>query len=173
MNREEALSGQLAVGRRWLLAAGAAACTFMASCAPLSRLNAVPSQDTSDVTVLGLNDIRCWGDENSPLLIQAGKAAYARELSAYRRAGHEGPLPPANYLAISGGGEDGAFGAGLLVGWSASGTRPQFKLVTGTSTGALTAPFAFLRPRYDAQLREVCAMISRKDVLEPNSISPR
>ena len=167
MDREEARSCQLAVGRRWLLVAGAVACTFMTRCAPLPRLNAVPSQDASDVTVLGLSDIRYWGDEDSPLLIQEGKAAYARELSAYRRAGHEGPLPPANYLAISGGGEDGAFGAGLLVGWTAAGTRPQFKLVTGVSTGALTAPFAFLGPRYDAQLQAVYTMISRKDVLEP------
>ena len=53
-------------------------------------------------------------------------------------------MPPASYLAVSGGGEDGAFGGGLLVGWTEQGSRPQFKLVTGISTGALTAPFAFL-----------------------------
>jgi predicted patatin/cPLA2 family phospholipase len=139
----------------------------MTGCSPLPRLNAVPSQDASNVTVLGLSDIRYWGDENSPLLLQEGQAAYERELSSFRSAGHEGPLPPANYLAISGGGEDGAFGAGLLVGWTASGTRPQFKLVTGISTGALTAPFAFLGPRYDAQLQEVYTRISERDVLEP------
>jgi predicted acylesterase/phospholipase RssA len=139
----------------------------VAGCSPLPRLNAVPSPDASDVTVLGLSDIRYWGDEDSPQLLKEGKAGYDRELSAFRRAGHDGPLPPANYLAISGGGEDGAFGAGLLVGWTASGTRPQFKLVTGISTGALTAPFAFLGPRYDAQLQEVYTSISGKDVLEP------
>lgn len=165
IDREEMLS---AVGRRWLLATGgAAAYSFLAGCSPLPRLNAVPSQDASNVTVLGLSDVRYWGDEDSPLLIQEGKAAYERELSAFRSAGNVGPLPPANYLAISGGGEDGAFGAGLLVGWTASGTRPTFKLVTGISTGALTAPFAFLGPRYDAQLRAVYTTISRKDILEP------
>src|ERR1700723_2352094 len=165
IDREEMLS---AVGRRWLLATGgAAAYSFLAGCSPLPRLNAVPSQDASNVTVLGLSDVRYWGDEDSPLLIQEGKAAYERELSAFRSAGNAGPLPPANYLAISGGGEDGAFGAGLLVGWTASGTRPTFKLVTGISTGALTAPFAFLGPRYDAQLRAVYTTISRKDILEP------
>ena len=47
---------------------------------------------------------------------------------------------------MSGGGENGAFGAGLLCGWSAPGTRPTFDLVTGISTGALIAPFAFLGP---------------------------
>jgi predicted acylesterase/phospholipase RssA len=62
---------------------------------------------------------------------------------------------PLNYLALSGGGADGAYGAGVLNGWSAAGTRPQFSAVSGVSTGALIAPFAFLGPSYDATLREV------------------
>lgn len=57
-------------------------------------------------------------------------------------------------LALSGGGADGAFGAGLLIGWTARGDRPEFRVVTGVSTGALIAPFAFLGPKYDAKLRE-------------------
>ncbi|MHC2108391.1 MULTISPECIES: patatin-like phospholipase family protein [unclassified Methylobacterium] len=59
-----------------------------------------------------------------------------------------------NYLALSGGGGDGAYGAGVLNGWTASGTRPEFTLVSGVSTGALIAPFAFLGPAYDAYLTE-------------------
>ena len=55
-------------------------------------------------------------------------------------------------LSISGGGEDGAFGAGLLCGMTAAGTRPVYNLVTGVSTGALTAPFAFLGSAYDARV---------------------
>lgn len=78
--------------------------------------------------------------------------------------GDPGPLPPAYYLAISGGGENGASGAGLLVGWTAAGMRPSFKTVTGISTGGLIAPFAFLGPAYDAQLRQVYTQISPKDV---------
>ena len=58
-------------------------------------------------------------------------------------------------LALSGGQEDGAFGAGLLVGWSEHGSRPQFKIVTGTSTGALAAPFAFLGSEYDWALKKI------------------
>lgn len=166
MDREEG-GCQSAVGRRWLLAAGATVCTFMPGCKPLPRLNAVPAQDASNVSVLGLSDIRYWGDENSPQFPQEGKASYQRELAAFRSAGHTGPLPPADFLAISGGGENGAFGAGLLVGWTEAGTRPQFKLVTGISTGALSAPFAFLGPRYDAQLRQVYTTISGRDVSEP------
>lgn len=57
-----------------------------------------------------------------------------------------------NYLSISGGGSDGAFGAGLLNGWTESGGRPRFKVVTGVSTGSLIAPFAFLGPAYDDEL---------------------
>ena len=164
---EKVISGRQAVWRRRLLTAVASACALVAGCGPLPRLNAVPSQEASNVTVLGLSDIRYWSDEDSPDLLNEGKAAYDRELAAFRKAGQEGSLPPANYLAISGGGENGAFGAGLLVGWTASGTRPQFKLVTGISTGALIAPFAFLGPRYDAQLRQVYTTLSGKDVLEP------
>jgi len=84
--------------------------------------------------------------------------------------GHEGPLPPASYLAISGGGEDGAFGAGLLVGWTETGTRPEFKLVTGISTGALSAPFAFLGSAYDDQLKAVYTDISANDVLKKRNL---
>jgi len=57
-------------------------------------------------------------------------------------------------LALSGGGASGAFGAGALVGLSRAHTRPQFELVTGVSTGALIAPFAFLGSAWDAQLKE-------------------
>ncbi|GJD93453.1 patatin-like phospholipase family protein [Methylobacterium iners] len=62
---------------------------------------------------------------------------------------------PFAYLALSGGGGDGAYGAGILNGWSESGTRPEFTMVSGVSTGALIAPFAFLGPAYDATLTEI------------------
>ena len=77
---------------------------------------------------------------------------------------------PVRFLAISGGGPNGAFGAGLLVGWTARGDRPDFQLVTGISTGALTAPFAFLGPDYDHVLREVYTGISTADVLDDGGI---
>ena len=57
-------------------------------------------------------------------------------------------------LAISGGGANGAYGAGLLYQWSKTGMRPQFQLVTGVSTGALTAPFAFLGSDWDERMRK-------------------
>ena len=58
-------------------------------------------------------------------------------------------------LALSGGGSHGAFGAGVLKGWSESGTRPSFDVVTGISTGALTAPFAFLGAAHDGELERL------------------
>jgi hypothetical protein len=75
------------------------------------------------------------------------------------------PLPEVQLLAVSGGGENGAFGAGLLCGWSEHGTRPVFELVTGVSTGALTAPFAYLGSSYDPKLRIVYTGLAPSDVL--------
>jgi len=79
---------------------------------------------------------------------------------------HRQDLPPTSYLAISGGGDNGAFTAGFLNGWTKAGTRPQFKLVTGVSTGALIAPFAFLGPDYDETLKSIYTKVSRKDILK-------
>jgi predicted acylesterase/phospholipase RssA len=71
---------------------------------------------------------------------------------------------------MSGGGDDGAFGAGLLTGWTARGDRPQFTVVTGVSTGALSAPFAFLGPEYDEQLRRIYTETSAGDVFAKRSL---
>jgi hypothetical protein len=75
-----------------------------------------------------------------------------------------------HYLAISGGGANGAYGAGLLVGWSQMGTRPEFTMVTGISTGALTAPFAFLGSGYDAKLKEVYTTLNTAEIYEERNI---
>jgi predicted acylesterase/phospholipase RssA len=77
---------------------------------------------------------------------------------------HSETLPPTAYLALSGGGDRGAFSAGFLNGWSQAGTRPEFKLVTGVSTGALIAPFAFLGPEYDKNLKAMYTSVSQKDI---------
>jgi hypothetical protein len=77
---------------------------------------------------------------------------------------------PHHYLLLSGGGADGAYGAGLLVGWTAHGTRPEFTVVTGISTGALMAPFAFLGPQYDPMLRKFYTELSTKDLVEPRGL---
>lgn len=72
--------------------------------------------------------------------------------------------PPQNYLALSGGGVFGAFTVGVLCGWTESGRRPQFDVVTGISTGALIATYAFLGPQYDNVLRDYYSNYGAKDV---------
>lgn len=76
------------------------------------------------------------------------------------------PQTPGAWLALSSGGADGAFGAGVIVGMSAANARPDFSLVTGVSTGALMAPFVFLGPRYDDALRDVYTSITAADIFE-------
>lgn len=140
---------------------------LITGCADMTRLDAVPAGVKEGTTVLGMNDIRYWGDEASTKLVEDAVQAYRREVVLHQASGATGDVPPAQFLAISGGGENGAYGAGLLVGWTATGARPSFKLVTGISTGALTAPFAFMGPAYDRQLQEVYTTLSAKDVLQP------
>ena len=72
---------------------------------------------------------------------------------------------PLYYLALSGGGPNGAFGAGILNGWSNTGARPEFSIVTGISTGAIIAPFAFLGPDYDGVLRQIYTQYGTSDAL--------
>ena len=146
---------------------------LLQGCAGPNRLAAVPKdQEAAPELVAGMSEIRYWEDQDADVerLWQDRVVAHQYEVDQLAAAGHTGPLPPANFLAISGGGENGAFGAGLLTGWTEAGTRPEFRLVTGVSTGALTAPFAFLGPAYDKQLKEVYTTTSGKDVLEERSI---
>ena len=89
----------------------------------------------------------------------------ARRVSA-QRAGQ-----PVNILALSGGGADGAFGAGALVGLTRSALRPQFSVVTGVSTGALIAPYAFLGPDWDDKLVEVYTSGSAEHLLHSRGLA--
>jgi predicted patatin/cPLA2 family phospholipase len=152
----------------WLIASIVS--LWASACAPLFRSDAVPVEQQERATIPGMTGIRYWADGDALDLGQDAREALAREQTHLATTGHQGPLPPAEFLAISGGGENGAFGAGLLVGWTAAGTRPTFKGVTGISTGALTAPFAFLGPAYDAKLREVYTSITGKEVLASRGI---
>jgi predicted acylesterase/phospholipase RssA len=72
-----------------------------------------------------------------------------------------------NVLVLSGGGMNGAFPAGLLKGWTEAGTRPQFDVVTGISTGALIAPFAFLGTECDAELERAYTTVKPGEIFRP------
>ena len=135
-----------------------------------TRLPAVPPESTAKAEIPGMPEVRYAAGVDAPGLIRLGQQSFLREAEYLAQQGHKGPLPPVVFVAISGGGDNGAFTAGLMNAWTATGTRPEFKLVTGISTGALIAPFAFLGPKYDATLKEVYTTISPKDVIEHRSI---
>jgi len=142
---------------------------MVGGCSTSSRLEAVPADRTMDAEIPGIPRARIYTHTGQHYM-QAAMEGVARERAYLAKQGHEGPLPPVHFLAISGGGDNGAFGAGLLVGWTKAGDRPKFKLVTGVSTGALIAPFAFLGSEYDDQLKEIYTSISPDDVFESRGI---
>ena len=137
---------------------------LLAGCASPERLPPVPAADTVRALPLGLANARFFPTVQLSEMIAEGQQSLTRQKQALGLTAPDAPLPPAHFLAISGGGDDGAFGSGLLVGWTEAGDRPEFQMVTGVSTGALIAPFAFLGPAYDKQLRDVYTTISADDV---------
>lgn len=140
------------------IAAGGSISALLAGCAAPDRGTAVPANLTTKATVLGLPNERFFPFFGSEPLFHEVVAAIRRRQRVLGLPDDQ--LPPSmDILAVSGGGENGAFGAGVLCGWTEAGNRPTFELVTGVSTGALTAPFAFLGSAYDEQLRAVYADI--------------
>lgn len=128
----------------------------LGACSIPERGPAVPAADTARALPLGIPNARFFADGDPTAMIDEGSRAFTREQATLRAEGKSiTRLTPVYYLAVSGGGDNGAFGAGLMNGWTALGTRPEFKMVTGVSTGALIAPFAFLGPAYDDALRDV------------------
>ena len=134
------------------------------------RLPPVPRELTARATIPGISGGRYLVGVDLEPFVQDVLAARQREEEFFARSGHSGPLPPLEMLAVSGGGDKGAFGAGLLCGWSASGTRPTFKAVTGISTGALIAPLAFLGSEYDALLRQIYTSVTPADIARKRTI---
>jgi predicted acylesterase/phospholipase RssA len=125
-----------------LLAAAA-----ISGCATLERLPAVTYAEARQIDILDVPDARFYVSDTNRI--------YDVAITAYQRSSRTRPAQTRNFLALSGGGDDGAFGAGLLVGWTAHGNRPEFDMVTGVSTGALSAPFAFLGRAYDQSLTQL------------------
>ena len=102
---------------------------------------------------LHLGDSEVQIDPDSDLEITLAKS-FVDENPEVFDPDHDG-VRTYNLLALSGGGSNGAFGSGLLCGWTTAGTRPVFKVVTGVSTGALQATAAFLGPKYDYILKDI------------------
>ncbi len=144
------------------------AVVWLAGCGSLPR-NAVPADLSLAATVPNLPDIRAWAGHPNGMLERDLAASFAQESEGDFPRAADGSVRYA-HLALSGGGASGAFGAGFLNGWSTSGTRPVFKMVTGVSTGALMAPFAFLGPAYDSALREFYTTTRTRDIFVLGSI---
>ncbi len=124
-----------------------------------SGISTLPPAEANKIELDGFHNIRFWGD---------GRPNELREFMNAHSDGNVVRRPLSTTLAISGGADDGAFGAGLLIGWSAAGTRPTFDLVTGISSGALIAPFAFIGSSQDPELREMFTKYGRKDIYAYN-----
>ncbi len=131
---------------RSILVLTAALLMLVQGCATLKRRGAVPAGLTPQAEIPGIPNARFWVDADLTPYLQEVDRGLDREKAFLARSGQRRALPPANFLALSGGGDNGALGAGLQVGWTQTGTRPKFKGVTGISTGALIAPFVFLGP---------------------------
>lgn len=139
---------------------------FLSSCGTIPIRNPLPEKYGDTAQISGIPRAKFWADETPKFygsIMRQPREALMQEFPGIFGKEH-------THLALSGGGAKGAFGAGLMVGWSAAGTRPEFTIVTGISTGALMAPFVFLGSAYDTQLKEMYTTYSTKDLLIKHSI---
>lgn len=133
-------------------------CLGLSGCMPQVMIRQpLPEEYADSVDIHGIPFARFWGDQVPDQLLER-IAQLQPDWDSFASDSFD-------ILAISGGGANGAFGAGLLVGWTAAGDRPKFRIVTGISTGALIAPFAFLGPDMDAELERFYTTTSTRDIL--------
>ena len=135
-------------------------------CSSTPARNPLPLELINQAVVPGVPEARFWGDEWPKFSLERVETFTEKDFQRDFAGVYN---QPHSYLAVSGGGANGAFGAGLLVGWTQTGTRPEFTMVTGVSTGALTAPFAFLGPDYDDQLKKVYTTTSTNMIAKKRS----
>lgn len=135
-------------------------------CATLRPRNSVPMDFTGKVTISGMPDIRTDIDNPDPIVMQKSLIDSFKEedKNAYPTSKLGIKIYPV--LAISGGGANGAYGAGLLKGWSEEGSRPLFKIITGVSSGSIMALYTFLGKEYDEALERFFTTMSTKDVMK-------
>jgi len=146
--------------------------SVVGGCAGAIERTPVPTAMAAEkANVPNIPGARFWADEAPKDL----KKAYAEHLQGVPKLGASAPLVNGrmqiDVLALSGGGSDGAFGAGVLTGWTARGDRPEFEHVTGVSAGSIIAPFAFLGPKYDPQLREIWTEYKTDELVVPQIVN--
>lgn len=141
---------------------------MLAGCAGTPERNPPPESLVESASIPGLPDARDWADNDFNF------AEFEEWLNLPKETIKE-RFPDTfatehSYLALSGGGQNGAFGAGLLYGWTESGTRPEFTLVTGVSTGAIIAPFAFLGSEFDEPLKALYTRQEAENLLRSRGL---
>jgi Patatin-like phospholipase len=115
-------------------------------CASIEQRTSYTAEQAERAEIPGMPNVRFSGDAPASVFERL-----RNDVVRAAQARHE----PVTYLALSGGGGDGAYGAGFLKGLGETGRRPQFTIVSGVSTGALMAPFVFLGSNYDAMLGDL------------------
>ncbi len=140
---------------------------FLSACSTTEQRNPLPAELTTQAVIAGIPEARFWADEWPTFSLERFDSLTESDINEHFSGVYN---KPHNYLAISGGGANGAFGAGLLAGWAKAGTRPEFTMVTGVSTGALTAPFAFLGAEYDDELKLVYTTTKTSDIAKERSL---
>ena len=148
---------------RWFVVVLVVAALAVPGCA---RRHCVPESISH---TRNLVDLGAATDAHAPVepgVTREVEAEFRRRIATKHPAGAR----PYNFLALSGGGMYGSFGVGVLNGWTETGARPEFDVVTGISTGALIATYAFLGPQYDATLKDNLLGVTRGDILRRRSI---
>lgn len=157
--------------RRSLRAFVVLAVVALSGCGILPR-NAVPVEKIGGAVIPGMPDIRATAGRLNPAMMDDLARSFAQESREDFPVGPDGRVRY-SHLALSGGGPNGAYGAGFVNGWTRTGKRPKFKIVTGVSTGALMAPFALLGPKYDDALREFYTTTASRNIFRMLSILPQ
>ncbi|MBV6823113.1 patatin-like phospholipase family protein [Pseudomonas sp. PD9R] len=151
---------------------GASLDLFLQACLP--RRDAVPPSLTDKAVIPDIPNARYRLDHDPTPFFEDAVQSNKRESQRLAEVGIPNDfLPLAHMLAVSGGGDAGAFAAGLITGWTRYGNRPLFKVVTGISAGALVAPFAYLGSEYDGVIRFVSNEIGPKDIFHSRNVLTR
>lgn len=149
----------------WIVPQALLLLVLLSGCGLLVSREPAPEVYSDYGSPMGIPNVRAWGDTASPLFQRR-----LQEAAQQRKAMQTQEDSTVSYLALSGGGADGAFGTGVLCGWTERGDRPQFRVVTGVSTGALVAPFAFLGSEYDGLIQKMYTNITADDIFFLRSI---
>lgn len=143
----------------------------VSGCVILPR-DPVPTGLMDRAVIPDMPDVRAPAGRPSQVMANELARSFAQEPPGAFPLGPDGYIHY-SHLALSGGGPNGAFGAGFLKGWTATGKRPVFKIVTGVSTGALIAPYAMLGSQYDDALREFYTTTTSRHIFRVLSIIPQ